>query len=147
MGSALSKTQVFIQKSLFNNILPEEFPIIVLPESNNFEILPLMSLLIKQNQALAEKCLEKMNLIDEDYLVMMNDKMSADNNLYKLSLEKSEQIIKNQKVENDYLQKQMQNLREEMDKKVVSPQQDKVAFTQELKGRLKLQEETIAYLK
>ncbi len=47
------------------------------------------SIVIKQNKQLAEKCANLMKHVDEDYLTMMNDKISADNNLYKVSLEKS----------------------------------------------------------
>lgn len=50
------------------------------------EILPIAGIIVKQNQALSEKCCTLMEELDCDYQAMINDKIAADNNLYKMSL-------------------------------------------------------------
>jgi predicted RNase H-like nuclease (RuvC/YqgF family) len=53
---------------------------------------------------------------NKDYQQIIGEKAQADCEMYKESLDKSENIIKQLKSENDYLQKQMEGLRGEISK-------------------------------
>eukprot|EP00347_Sterkiella_histriomuscorum_P002573 403367628 len=101
----------------------------------------IISHLLKQHQIVAQKYIQKVGIYsskqaqapssekdDDGYSQMMLDKLQADNNLFKMSLQKSELVIKNLKTENDYMQKQMNSLRNELErqtKELLEQQQER----------------------